>query len=133
MKSLTTFALIMVAHMLLLTTASSAATVPCSSPNGARFNLEPRANALPQGSGAVDFLPNRLGAGDDLIVEVGNDSRPRLAGLDGYYVHRSSAADCSVQFEGGLPNFTFQGNEVEGFGGTTVVADPARDAFFVAD
>jgi hypothetical protein len=133
MKSLTTFALVIAAHMLLLTASISAATVPCSSPNGARFNLEPRANALPQGSGAVDFLPNRLGAGDDLIVEVGNDSRPRLAGLDGYYVHRSSAADCSVQFEGGLPNFTFQGNEVEGFGGTTVVADPARDAFFVAD
>ena len=133
MKSLTTFALIMVAHMLLLTTASSAATVPCSSPNGARFNLEPRAKALPQASAAVDFLPNRLGAGDDLIVEVGNDSRPRLASGDGYYIHRSSTADCSVQFEGGLPDFTFQGNEVSGFGGTTVAADPARDAFFAAD
>ena len=70
MKSLTTFALVMVAHMLLLTAPISAATVLCSSPNGARFNLEPRANALPQGSGAVDLLPNRLGAGDDLIVEV---------------------------------------------------------------
>jgi hypothetical protein len=155
MKSLTTFALVMVAHMLLLTAlhaqdpqrqnpnrnslqtnqadATSAAIVPCSSPNGARFNREPRAHALPQGSGVVDFLPNRLGAGDDLIVEVGSDSRPRLASGDGYYVHRSSTADCSVQFEGGLPDFTFQGNDVQGFGNTTVAADPARDAFFAAD
>jgi len=133
MQSPRTFAFIIAAHMLLLTASISAATVPCSSPNGAGFNREPRTNALPQGSGAVDFLPNRLGAGDDLIVEVGNDSRPRLASGDGYYVHRSSTADCSVQFEGGLPDFTFQGNEVEGFGGTTVAADPARDAFFTAD
>src|ERR1700690_1326798 len=73
MKSLTTFALIVAAHMLLLMTSISAATVPCSSPNGARFNLEARANALPQGAGAVDFLPNRLGGGGDLIVEHGNE------------------------------------------------------------
>jgi hypothetical protein len=132
MKSLTTFALTIVAH-LLLTTFSSAATVPCSSPNGARFNLEPRPRALPQSSGGVDFIPNRLGGGDDLIVEVGSDSRPRLASGDSYYVHSSSTADCSVQFEGGLPDFTFQGNPVQGFGGMTVVADPERDAFFAAD
>jgi hypothetical protein len=132
MKSLMAFALIIAAH-LLLATSISAATVPCSSPNGARFNLEPRANALPQGLGAVDFIPNRLGAGDDLIVEVGNDSRPNLASPDGYYVHRSSTADCSVQFEGGLPNFTFQGNQEEAFGGMTVIADPERDVIFAAD
>jgi hypothetical protein len=41
--------------------------------------------------------------------------------------------DCSTQFEGGLPSFTFQGNIEMGIGSTVVVADPARDAFFVAD
>jgi len=116
------------------------ATVPCAGGSGAQFNLEPRANAVPQNEATADFLPNRTGAGNDLIVQTANDWRGNLVSdshwdqsVSGYYVHRSSTADCSTQFEGGLPRFTFQGNIEMGIGSTVVVADPARDAFFVAD
>ena len=43
--------------------------MPCNGATGARFNLEPRANALPQQSEAADFLLNGVGAGEDLIVQ----------------------------------------------------------------
>jgi len=111
---------------------------PCNGSAGARFNLEPRANAVPQNEANADFLPNRIGAGEDLIVQAANDWRGNLApahwdqNVSGYYVHRK-AGGCSVQFEGGLPTFTFQGNTEFGVGGTVVAADPARDAFFMAD
>ena len=113
--------------------------VPCSGNSGARFNLEPRANALPQNQANADFLPNRIAAGNDLIVQAANDYRGNLThgpwdqNVSGYYVHRSTAADCSVQFEGGLPSFTFQGNSELGIGNVVVAADPARDAIFMAD
>jgi hypothetical protein len=119
---------------------SVAAPVPCAGGSGAQFNLEPRANAVPQNEATADFLPDRTGAGNDLIVQTANDWRGNLVSdshwdqsLSGYYVHRSSTADCSTQFEGGLPSFTFQGNIEMGIGSTVVAADPARDAFFVAD
>jgi len=118
---------------------ASAGTVPCSGSAGARFNLEPRTSAVPQNQGAADFLPNRIGPNDDLIVQAANDWRGNLTNVNwdqsvsGYYVHRSTTADCSVQFEGGLPSFTFQGNTEMGTGNTVVAADPARDAIFMAD
>jgi hypothetical protein len=114
-------------------------TVSCTGTAGARFNLEPRANAVPQNEANADFLPNRIGASEDLIVQAANDWRGNLAkdahwdeSVSGYYVHRT-AGGCSVQFEGGLPNFTAQGNTELGVGGTVVAADPERDTFFMAD
>jgi hypothetical protein len=119
--------------------AEPGATAPCDGIAGARFNLEPRANAVPQNEGNADFLPNRIGANQDLIVQAANDWRGNLAppthwdqSVSGYYVHRI-AGGCSVQFEGGLPAFSFQGNTEMGIGETVVAADPARDAFFMAD
>jgi hypothetical protein len=115
------------------------ASVPCNGPSGARFNLEPRANAAAQNQPNADFLINRIGANDDLIVQVANDERGNLktarwdGSASGYYVHRSTNADCSTQFEGGLPPLTSQGVVYTGVGNPVVAADPDRDAFFVAD
>jgi len=116
------------------------AAVPCGGPQGARFNLEPRANAVPQNQASADFLLNRVGSNEDLIVQAANDWRGFLTSdkqwdgsAGGYYVHRAAAADCSVQFEGGLPTFSAQGNTLTGTGDPVVAADPARDAFFMAD
>jgi hypothetical protein len=53
--------------------------------------------------------------------------------VSGYYVRRSSTAGCAPQFEGGLPVLSASGNSFTGNGGVAVAADPARDAFFVAD
>ncbi len=112
----------------------------CSGPEGARFNLEPRPNAVPQNQASADFLLNRVGSGEDLIVGAANDWRGNLdsgvnwdQSVSGYYVHRATAADCSVQFEGGLPAFTAQGNTEMGTGNVVVAADPVRDAFYMAD
>ena len=112
----------------------------CAGSSGARFNLEPRANAVPQNQAAADFLLNRVGPNEDLIVQTANDWRGNLSppvrwdqSVSGYYVHRSAAADCSVQFEGGLPGFTAQGNTELGIGNAAVAADPRRDAFYMAD
>jgi hypothetical protein len=119
--------------------ANAQSTVPCSGSSGARFNLEPRNNAVPQNQPNADFLLNRVSPGDDLIVQGANDWRGNLktphwdGAVSGYYVHRSNAADCSVQFEGGLPNITFNGGVYNGIGNTVVAADPARDVFFLAD
>ena len=116
------------------------ATVPCIGNSGARFNLEPRGNAVPQNQAVADFLPNRIGPSDDLIVQSANDWRGNLAhnphwdqSVSGYYAHRSTASDCSVQFEGGLPSLTVQGSPQLGIGGVVVAADPARDAIFLVD
>lgn len=99
-----------------------------SSCNGTRFNLEPRLNAGPQNSESVDFLPNRVSPGVDLIVGVGNDTaangnQNRMGGFDGYYVHRQGS-NCGPNFEGTLSIATID---------PTVVADRPRDAFFLAD
>ncbi|HEV2379942.1 MAG TPA: hypothetical protein VG206_09130 [Terriglobia bacterium] len=132
--------LAMVASSNRIGTKGAAGTVPCTGSAGARFNLEPRANAVPQSEEMADFIPRGVAAGDDLIVQVADDFRGNLAtdpnwdqSLSGYYVHRSTTADCSVQFEGGLPSFQFQGKTVMGIGDTVVAADPMRDAVFVAD
>jgi hypothetical protein len=115
------------------------AVTPCTGTSGARFNLEPRANAVPQQNAAADFILNAVGQGEDLIVQSANDWRGAFASatwdnsLSGYYVHRAATADCSVQFEGGLPSIAYQGGAVLGVGDAAVVADPARRAFFMAD
>jgi hypothetical protein len=109
---------------------------PCNAESGARFNLEPRVNAVLQVTPTADFIINGAGAGADLIVQTATDARGNLppggpwdGSLSGYYVHTSSTADCSVQFEGGLPNF----NNTMGLGTTSVVADSVRGAVFAAD
>ena len=115
------------------------AAMPCTGPSGARFNLEPRAGAVPQQNPAADFILNGAGPGADLIVQTANDGRGSVAtsnwdgSLSGYYVHRAAGGGCGVQFEGGLPSFTFQGSTVTGVGDASVVADPTRGAFFMAD
>lgn len=115
--------------------ADAAAPTTCNGDFGARFNLEPRANAVPQQSAAADFILNGVGAGQDLIVQTANDARGNLTAKNwddsqtGYYVHRAASSDCSVQFEGGLPNF----EGTMGVGDASVVADPVRGAFFMAD
>jgi hypothetical protein len=91
--------------------------------NGTRFNLEPRANALPQNTESVDFLPNRVSPGVDLVVGAANDQRASIGGYDAYYVHRQGSK-CNADFEGTLSTAAID---------PTVVADPPRDAFFLAD
>jgi hypothetical protein len=128
------FLLQMAAQPQQLESESSAGPVPCTGKSGARFNLEPRANALPQYEATADFILNGAGSGADLIVQAANDARGNLTGgrwdgsVSGYYVHTSGTADCSVQFEGGLPNF---GNNLE-VGQEVVAADSVRGNFFVA-
>ena len=106
---------------------------PCNGKNGARFNLEPRANAVFQNGATADFILNAAGAGDDLIVQTANDWRGAFPSntwdnsMTGYYVHTSKTADCSVQFEGGLPNI----GGGTGLGESVVAADPTRGAFFI--
>jgi hypothetical protein len=110
-------------------------SAPCNGKAGVRFNLEPRANALPQFEATADFILNGAGTGSDLIVQAADDARANVnngkwdGSISGYYVHASSTSDCSVQFEGGLPNF---GNTL-GLGEAVVAADSVRGAFFMAD
>jgi hypothetical protein len=102
------------------TGASVAVTPGC---NGTRFNLEPRANPLPQNTESVDLLLNRVSSGVDLVVGAANDQRSSIGGFDAYYVHRGST-NCTIDFEGTLSTAAID---------PTVVADPPRDAFFLAD
>ena len=128
------------AHAAKEAAAADPAGSACNGPVGARFNLEPRANAVPQNQATADFLLNRVGPNADLVVQAANDWRGNLSGpvnwdqsVSGYYVHRSASGDCSVQFEGGLPSFKAQGNTEMGTGNAVVAADPYRDAFYMAD
>jgi hypothetical protein len=114
--------------------AQTAKSQPCNKNGGVRFNLEPRADAVFQIGPQLDFILNGVGPGDDLIVQTANDWRGAFPSstwdnsIGGYYVHSSKTADCSVQFEGGLPNI----NGTEGQGQSVVTADSVRGAFFVA-
>jgi hypothetical protein len=110
-----------------------AKTSPCNRPNGNIFNLEPRPNAVVQVARSITVLPNHAGK-NNLVVAVGEDERasenpaPIISG-DAFYVERSGS-DCTPDFEGGLPaiNNTFSPN-----GSVSVIADPARDQFFIVD
>jgi hypothetical protein len=110
-----------VASPVLISPQASATVSPGC--NGNRFNLEPRTNALPQNTESVDFLLNRITSGVDLVVGAGNDQRSTIGGFDAYYVHRAGTS-CGVDFEGTLSTAAID---------PTVVADPPRDAFFLAD
>jgi len=122
-----------------------APSVVCGAAFGAKFNLEPDTHAVPQQLEAVDFIPNRIGLNEDLVVGGSYDFRggglgsPAPQGVvwdgsvSGYYVHRSTTTDCSPQFEGGLPPVVSNGTTYLGNGGVAVAADPRRDVFFVAD
>lgn len=110
---------------------AAAGIVPCGGPNGTRFNLEPRANASIQEAPTADFILNGVGMDNDLIVQVGDgavERGPAYSG-GGYFVHTSQTADCSVQFEGGLPTFAAQGDTFSS-GEGIVRADNVRKAFF---
>lgn len=118
---------------------SRPAATGCNSPDGSRFNLEPRLNAVVQAAESVALLPNRAGANVDLVVATGNDARglstnpnATIISADAFYVQRSNAS-CAADFEGGLPSIANMIDLFIPFGHPTVVADPARDAFFIAD
>jgi hypothetical protein len=110
---------------------SSAPGTGCDTVNGTRFNLEPRLNAQPQQSESVAFLLDRVSSGVDLVVGAANESAFQsrfLAGanngvvFDAFYVHRTGV-NCSPDFEGTTSASTTN---------PKVVADPVRDAFFLA-
>ena len=112
--------------------AQSSGTSPCTGRNGRRFNLEPRQNAVVQAAQSVALLPNRAAQGTDLIVATATDQRGLAGTTDEFYVQRSTG-DCAADLEGGLP---FISNIIDTFApnGTPIaVADPAHDAFFIAD
>jgi hypothetical protein len=123
----------------------AAPTVVCGAAVGTQFDLEPNSHAVPQQLEAVDFIPNRVGLNEDLVVGGAYDFRGGGLGspppkgviwdgsVSGYYVHRSTKADCSPQFEGGLPPIVSGATTYLGNGGVAIAADPAGDAFFVAD
>jgi len=115
---------------------AQAASSPCNSPNGNLFNLEPRPNAVVQLARSIAVLPNPVG-NNNLVVAVGEDERgsenpaPIISG-DAFYVERSGS-DCAPDFEGGLPAILNPNNLFVPNGGVSVVADPARDQFFIVD
>jgi hypothetical protein len=110
--------------LLFVGTLSAQSGTGCDTVNGTQFNLEPRLNAIPQNTESVDFLLNRVSPGVDLVVGAANDERRQtVGGFDAYYVHRTGTT-CGVDFEGTLSTASIR---------PSVVADPARDAFFFAD
>ncbi len=112
--------------------ALSGAQSGCSGPNGNRFNLEPRPNAVVQAARSIAFLPNRAGPNIDLVVATATDERVLAGSPDGFYVQRSTG-NCAPDFEGGLPFISNASDSFQPNGSTTVAADPARDAFFIVD
>jgi hypothetical protein len=115
---------------------AQAQTSPCNGPNGNIFNLEPRPNAVVQVARSIAVLPNPA-ENDNLVVAVGEDERasedpaPIISG-DAFYVERSTA-DCTPDFEGGLPAIFNPNNLFVPNGSVSVIADPARDQFFIVD
>jgi len=105
---------------------------PCAGPNGSRFNLEPRHNAVAQAAQSVAVLRNRAAQGVDLVVATATDERGLAATTDDFYVQRSTA-NCVVDFEGGLPFISNIIDTFAPFGTPVAVADSAHDAFFIAD
>lgn len=118
---------------------AQAASSPCNSPNGNLFNLEPRPNAVVQVARSLAVLPNPAG-NNDLVVALGADARglenpsAPIISEDAFYVERTGS-DCTPDFEGGLPAILTPGNMlfVPILGSVSVVADPARDQFFIVD
>jgi len=115
--------------------AQDAGTASCSGPNGNKFNLEPRPDALNQTARSVAILLNGAGSGTDLVVGTAIDARG-LAGTleseDGFYIQRSND-NCAADSEGGLPAIATSVETFSPFGAPVVAADPVRNTFFVAD
>ena len=104
----------------------------CAGPNGSRFNLEPRPNAVVQAARSVAFLQGRAAPGIDLVVATASDTRSLAGSPDAFYVDRSNAA-CRPDFEGGPPTISNVFDTFVPAGSSTVIADPPRDAFFIVD
>jgi hypothetical protein len=124
--------------LVVVAAADSVAAQTCDTVNGTRFNLEGRVNAVPQNTESVDLLLNRVSPGVDLVVGAAHDRRGDFNTFPGfpsnlqngvYYVHRAGS-NCAADFEGSL---TSQNSATHTIGTPTVVADPARDAFFLSD
>jgi hypothetical protein len=96
--------------------------------------LEPRPNAVVQAAQSVAFLPDGAGHDIDLVVGTATDMRA-IAGVsfDAFYVQRSTQ-DCQADLEGELPIIANESDPEFVPNGTPIaVADPARNAFFIAD
>lgn len=110
------------------------------SPNGNTFNRQPAPNAVGQYDQTVAMLPNAGSGGGDLVFGTALDARalPPLGFLpgqsaDAFYVQRSNS-NCAADLEGELPTIQSNTGDLYAFfGSPTVVADPARGAFFIAD
>ncbi len=119
--------------------ATRSATSGCT-PSGNRFNLEPLVNAVSQFNESVAVLPSRGGNGVDLVVGTALDNRALppdgFLGFpaDAFYVQADNSI-CAADFEGELPPIFagINGLRFDVAGTPVVVADPAHDAFFVAD
>ncbi len=120
------------AALLVSAISARAASSPCTGPNGSRFNLEPRANAVVQAAESVAFLHNAAGAGLDLVLATATDERGLGGSTDAFYVQRSSA-NCAPDLEGGLPFISTAFDLFAPFGTPVAVADPVRNVFFIAD
>jgi len=112
--------------------SAQAPSTACTGPNGSRFNLEPRTKAVIQAAQSVAFLPSAGQSGDDLVVATATDMRSIAGSSDEFYVQRSNA-NCSAELEGGLPFISNIIDQFAPFGTPTAIADPARNAFFIAD
>jgi hypothetical protein len=118
---------------------AQAASSPCNSPNGNLFNLEPRPNAVVQVARSLAVLPKPAG-NNNLVVAVGADARglegdnSPIISEDAFYVERSGS-DCAPDFEGGLPAILTPENQlfIPIIGVPSVIADPARDQFYIVD
>lgn len=118
---------------------AQAAGSPCNSPNGSLFNLEPRPNAVVQVARSIATLPNPAG-NNNLVVAVGEDARgleappAPIISEDAFYVERTGS-DCTPDFEGGLPSILTPENQlfIPVIGTPSVIADPARDQFYIVD
>jgi hypothetical protein len=117
-----------------LAKSQPAASSACTGPNGSRFNLEPRPNAVVQAAQSVAFLSNGASQDIDLVLATATDMRA-IAGVadDAFYVQRSSS-NCAPDLEGELPILSNSFDPAFLPNGTPIaVADPARNAFFIAD
>ena len=115
--------------------AQDAASASCTGPNGNKFNLEPRPNAVNQTARSVAFLLNGAGLGIDLVVGTAIDGRGgqgTLESEDGFYIQRSNS-NCAADSEGGLPAIQTLNDLFSPFGSPVIAADPVRNTFFASD
>src|SRR5215469_10330295 len=115
--------------------AQEAGSASCTAPNGNRFNLEPRPNAVNQTARSVAFLLNGAGPSTDLVVGTALDARGlegKLESVDGFYIQRSNS-NCVADSEGGVREISTFVDVFSPFGSAVIAADPVRSTFFLAD